>query len=93
MRHKLCNCVVTTIRRNCKHLSSGNTKNRGANVNAINFDGWTPMDEAIASGQTATMDVLCTHEAVRGYFEHSMDLDHGIASNSKFKRDEMNNYA
>ena len=51
------------------------------------------MDEAIASGQTATMDVLCTHEAVRGYFEHSMDLDHGIASNSKFKRDEMNNYA
>ena len=65
---------------------------RGANVNAINFDGWTPMDEAIASGQTATMDVLCTHEAVRGYFEHSIDLDHGIASNSKFKRDDMNNY-
>ena len=67
---------------------------RGANVNAINFDGWTPMDEAIASGQTATMDVLQTHEAVRGYFENSMDIesDHGIASNSKFKRDDMNNY-
>lgn len=65
---------------------------RGANVNAINFDGWTPMDEAIASGQTATMDVLCTHEAVRGYFEHSIDLNHGIASNSKFKRDDMTNY-
>ena len=52
------------------------------------------MDEAIASGQTATMDVLQTHEAVRGYFENSMDIesDHGIASNSKFKRDDMNNY-
>jgi len=65
---------------------------RNANVNAINFDGWTPLDEAIASGQTASIDVLCTHEAVQGYFEHSRDLDHGISSKSKFKRDEMNNY-
>ena len=56
---------------------------RGADVNAVNYDGWTPMDEATAARQASTIDILEGHNAQKNFFLEQEYYDY-ISSNSKF---------
>ena len=56
---------------------------RGANINLVNYDGWTPMDEATSSKHISSIEILKSHNAQKNYFIETEYYDY-ISSKSKF---------